>query len=132
MSSKYKYVNEYEIRASPKTIYPYLHNPMNLSEWFADVHTDGDNKVLNFIWDNSDHYAKVVSSRLNKQIKFEFLDEKNGSTDDPNFLEFKLTESELTNSTFLKITDYSEMEDEDDLHELWDGMVQNLKELIGG
>ena len=132
MTAKYKYVQEYEIKASPKTIYPYLNNPMNLSEWFADVHTDGDNKTFNFIWDNADHYARVVSSRLNKQIKFEFLDETKNVADDPSFLEFRLTESELTNSTFLKITDYSEMDDEDDLNELWGGMVHNLKDLIGG
>ncbi|MDX2301746.1 MAG: START-like domain-containing protein [Microscillaceae bacterium] len=130
--TKYKYVEEFEISASPKTIYNYLYSPTNLSEWFAnDVKVDR-NKVFNFIWDEENHFARLVIARANKQVRFEFLDENKEKTEDPEFVEFRLQESELTNSTFLKVTDYSEIESEKDLKDLWEGLITHLREVVGG
>jgi hypothetical protein len=38
----------------------------------------------------------------------------------------------MTQSSFLKITDYSEVENEDDLRELWSQLVGSLREAVGG
>jgi uncharacterized protein YndB with AHSA1/START domain len=130
--NKYKYSEEFEINAPPRVIYPYLQSPVSLAEWFADKVNVDNERVLNFIWDNTDHFAKIVTSRLNKQIKYEFLNDKKQVTPDPNYIEFKLQQSELTNSTFLKVTDYSEMTSMDDLTALWHGLIVQLKEVIGG
>lgn len=130
--TKYKYIEEYEINASPKVIYNYLYSPINLSEWFAnDVRVDR-NKIFNFIWDEENHFAKMVIARTNKQVRFEFLGANKERTDDPEYVEFRLLESELTNSTFLKVTDYSEIDSEKDLEDLWQGLIINLREIIGG
>jgi uncharacterized protein YndB with AHSA1/START domain len=130
--AKYKYTEEFEINAPPRVIYPYLQSPNSLAEWFA-VKVDMDSeKVFNFVWDHTDHYAKIVTSRLNKQIKYEFLGDNKKNTQDPNYIEFKLQESELTNSTFLRVTDYSEMTNPRDLTDLWHGLIAQLKEIIGG
>ena len=130
--AKFKYVKEYEINASVKTIYNYLYSPSNLSEWFAtDVKVDRD-KVFNFVWDEEDHFAKMVVARTNKHIKFEFLDPQREKKENPEFIEFKLFESELTNATFLRVTDYSETDNEDDLTDLWEGLISDLRDVVGG
>ena len=39
---------------------------------------------------------------------------------------------ELTQTTFLKVTDYSDFDDLEELKDLWDGLVEKLKEVVGG
>ncbi len=128
---KYKFNNEYEINASPRSIYPYLQNPNSLSEWFIGPVKSDDQKNYNFIWDNTDHFALLTVSRLNKQVKFEFLDENQEKEDNPNYLDMRLQRSELTDVTYISITDYSEMTDEKDLHDLWEGLITRLREVLG-
>ncbi len=128
---KHKYVDEFEINASPKVIYPYLNSPANLSEWFAAEVKMERGKIFNFVWDDENHYAHLVASRMNKQVRFEFLNAEKEKERNPAYLDFRLQESELTNTTFLRITDYSEMTETEDLQDLWKGLVNNLKEVIG-
>ncbi len=129
---KYKYTEEFEMKASPKVIFSYLVNPAGLAQWFADdVNTD-DYRVFNFIWDNSPHYARIASMRTNKYVKFEFLSDDRKEKTDPAYIEFKLDLNELTQSSFLKVIDYSDTDDEDDLKELWTHLVASLRESVGG
>ncbi|EAY27794.1 START-like domain-containing protein [Microscilla marina] len=128
--TKYKFSSEYEIHASPKRIYSYVHTANGLEQWFATkVEVKGKEKVFNFVWDNEDHFARIVAHRTNKLVKFEFISDEEGKS---NYIEFRLEHNEMTDSTFLKVTDYSEMEDEDDLNGLWDGLVADLREVVGG
>ena len=39
---------------------------------------------------------------------------------------------ELTQTTFLKVSDYSDFDDLGELQDLWDGLVENLKTVVGG
>jgi uncharacterized protein YndB with AHSA1/START domain len=113
-------------------LFSYITNPAGLAQWFADkVNIDG-NKVFNFIWDNKPHYARLSAQRLNRYVKFEFLPDGESGSGDPAYIEFKLDMNELTQSSFLKITDYSETDNEDDLKELWTHLVSNLREIVGG
>ncbi len=128
---KFKFVGEYEVRASCKMIYPYLHSPSGLADWFAEeVKVIGD--CFDFIWDNESHKGRMTSQRLNKSVKFEFLSEIKEDETEAAFIEFKIENNEITGSTFLKITDFSSMNDKEELAELWSGLVQTLKEKIGG
>jgi uncharacterized protein YndB with AHSA1/START domain len=130
--AKYKYVIEFELAGSPKLLYPYLQNPANLQEWFANKVVSDSNKIINFVWDNSNHYAKVTHNQLYKYIRYEFLDEqKQEVKNDPSYLEFRLLQSELTKATFLRVVDYSEMTNEKDLHDLWTGLIEQLKDVAG-
>ncbi|TAF63392.1 MAG: ATPase [Cytophagales bacterium] len=131
--TKYKYVQEFEIQASPKMIFPYLSTAIGLEQWFSEVKMI-DGKIFNFIWDNTNHYAKMTMIRVNKQIKFEFVPDESGEIEEEaaSYIELKLENSELTNTTFMKVIDYSEMTEEADLEELWQGLVHKLKEIIGG
>ena len=129
---RYMYTADFEIKASKKMLYPYLYTASGLAQWMADDVTINEDKVFNFIWDGEDHRARLISHRTNSYVKFEFLPESDGDEDDPAFFELKLDMNELTQSVFLKVTDYSDMDDLDELHDLWSGLVDNLKETVGG
>jgi uncharacterized protein YndB with AHSA1/START domain len=136
--SKFEYNAEYEIRAAVKMVYPYIASPQGLEEWFADRVEVLNDKFLNIHWDNEQHMAKIVSQRNNSMIRYQFVEnmsEEKTKTrtkkQDANFLELKLNYSELTDMTYLLITDYSEMNDEEVLEELWDGLVETLREKLG-
>jgi len=129
---KQKFVTEFEINASKKMLYPYIFSPGGLSAWFADDVNINEDKIYNIIWDNEHHNARMVAHRTNSFVKFEFLPENEDDEDDPSYLEFRLEVNELTESVFLKITDYSDSDDLDELQELWEGMVNTLKETVGG
>ena len=128
---KYKYTEEYELSSSPRIIFTYLQNPASLAEWFAEKVTLDNDKVFNFIWDKTNHYAKIVTIRQNKHIKFEFLDNEKQNIEDAPYIEFKIQQSELTNSSYLKITDYSEMTEPKDLEALWSGLMAQLRQTMG-
>ncbi|PIB34757.1 ATPase [Reichenbachiella sp. 5M10] len=126
--SKFKYIGEYEIKASKKMLYPYLSTASGLSQWFADDVNIDEDKVFTFVWDWDESRAKIVSHRTHSQVKFEFISED----EDPNYLEFKLEMNEITQEVFIRVTDYSEMDDEQELADLWGSLMSNLKELVGG
>lgn len=125
--SKVKYVGEFEFNASKKMLYPYLNSASGLSQWFADDVNINPDKSFVFLWDGQESQAKIATSRLNEQVKFKFISED----EDPNYVEFKLDKNELTGSVYLQVTDYSDM-DEDEAAELWDSLVNDLKEIVGG
>lgn len=130
--SKFLFTGDFEINASKQMLYQYLNSASGLSQWFADDVTIDEDKVYNFIWDEEDHKAKMVSHRTNHYVKFEFLPENGEKDEDPAYFEIRLELNELTQSVFIKITDYSEMEDVDELYDLWQGLIDNLKETVGG
>lgn len=136
--NKFEYNAEYEIRAAVKMVYPYIASPQGLEEWFADRVEVLNDKFLNIHWNNEQHMAKIVSQRYNAMIRYEFVEKidtnkpkTKGKKRDNNFLELKLNYSELTDTTYLVITDYSEMNDEEVLEDLWDGLIETLREKLG-
>lgn len=131
-SSKFKYVAEYAINASPRLLFPYLSTAGNLAQWFCDDVKLTPDHHFNFIWDGDDHFATVTNFRLNRTIRFVFLGTAQQAGRDPNYIDFAIETSELTGEQFLRITDYSEEHDVIELRELWDGLIQTLREIIGG
>lgn len=129
--SKFEYVGEFEINASKKMLYPYLSSASGLSQWFADDVNIDEDKLYTIIWDGEENFAKMVSHRTNSHVRFEFLP-KDDDDDDPNYVEFKLDMNELTQAVFIRITDYSDMDDEEELRELWENLIADLKEIVGG
>ena len=127
--SKYKFTAEYELRASPKMLFPYVSTASGLSQWFASKVNTMPNQQFDFIWDGESHPARLATLRQNKSVKFDFLP-ANGERDH-GYIEFRLDVSDLTQSTFLKITDYSSNTDEADLKALWNGLMDNLREIVG-
>lgn len=130
--SKHKFTCEYEVHAGIKMLFTYLSTPKGLEEWFAEKVVVSNDKTYNIYWDNENHPAKIISQRLNKAIRFQFLDENDDvETQDFSFLDFKVEHNEFTQTSFLKIIDYSEMDNQEDLYDLWDGLIAILKEKVG-
>ena len=117
------------MRASKKMLFPFISSASGLSQWFADnVNVNNEDKGFIFIWDGEEKRARIVSSRINHHVKFEFLD---GNESDPNYVEFVLDTNELTNTVFIRVTDYSDM-DVEEAQDLWDSLIHDLKEIVGG
>ncbi|UBM59554.1 ATPase [Marinilongibacter aquaticus] len=124
--SKFKFVEEYPFKTSPKVLYNYISTPGGLQQWFANnVSVDSDHNY-NIEWDGGVHTASV-SKRINKSAKYDFQGDDEG-----NSLELKLIQGELDGATYLQIIDVSDNEDEEDLRDLWDGLINELKEIVGG
>lgn len=126
--NKRKFVHETEINASKKMLYPYLSTPSGLAQWFADDVNINEDKVFNFLWEDEDHPARLVGHRTNGYVKFEFVDDD----EDPNYIEFKLEENELTQSVFLKVVEYSDFDDQEEQQAVWENLLMTLKETVGG
>ncbi|MEY4383020.1 MAG: hypothetical protein RI995_562, partial [Bacteroidota bacterium] len=121
------YQFEFEIKASPKVLFPYLSSASGLQQWFADKVTVKNSADFNFIWDNENHLASLISQKLNKFVKFEF--EGNQKS---RLLEMSLQVSEVSNTTYLQIIDSaSNFKSDEDAEELWEFLTDKLKEIVG-
>jgi len=131
-ATKTKFIREYPVNASAKLLYPYLSTPSGLSQWFCDDVLVDEDKVFNFVWDGRNHYAEMTSHRTNRSVRFLFLDEHKQHAADSSYIDFSIESSELTQEQFLKVVDYSEGEDVEELSELWEHLLQKLREIVGG
>lgn len=135
--SRIKFENEYEMKASQKILYPYLNTPSGLAQWFADDVKIDEDKVFHFYWNDEQQQARLVARRNEHFVRFEYL--SNGapatevfSNDELPYIEFLLEKNEITQSVFLKVTDCTEMDDEEEWHDLWESMINTLREAVGG
>ncbi len=131
-TTKKLYTNDFEVHASIKMLYPYIETASGLSEWFADNVTISPDKVYTFVWVNEDHRAVMSGHRANHFVKFEYLSESKEDEKDPSYFELRLEVNELTQTTFLKVVDYSNFDDQAELNDLWEGLVENLRTVVGG
>jgi hypothetical protein len=133
MAKKKLFTGDYEVHASIKMLYPYIQTASGLAEWFADdVKINNQSKVFTFIWDNEEHKARQSAHRTNHFARFEFLPENPEDEKDPSYFELRLEFNELTQSVFLKVYDYSDIQDMKELGDLWHGLVDQLRKTVGG
>ena len=132
MVKKQLFTADYELHASVKMLYPYIQTASGLSEWFADNVKISPEKVFTFVWDNEEHKAVISSHRTNHFVRFEYLPETAEDKKDPAYFELSLEVNELTQMTFLKVYDYSDFNDMEELQDLWDGLVDKPKTVVGG
>ncbi|MEZ7853818.1 MAG: START-like domain-containing protein [Cyclobacteriaceae bacterium] len=126
--NKSKFIGEYSINASRKMLFPYISTASGLSQWFADDVNITEDKVYTMLWDGEVNRARIVSIKVNQHIKFEFEGEDD---DDLNSIEIRLEMNELTQEVYIKITDYSDLDDQE-VSDLWEGLIHDLKEIVGG
>ena len=124
--SKHKFVGEFPFKTSPKVLYNYISTPGGLQQWFAENVSIDSDRNFHIEWDNEVHIASV-SKRLNKSAKYDFIGDDEG-----NSLELKLISGELDGSTYLQVIDISDNDNDEDLNDLWLGLVDDLKDIVGG
>jgi len=130
--TKKLFTADFEIHASIKMLYPYIQTASGLSEWFADDVNISPEKVFTFVWDHEEHKAIMSAHRTNHFARFEYLPETKEDEKDPSYFELRLEVNELTQTTFLKVIDYSDFDDLEEMQDLWDGLIENLKMVVGG
>lgn len=137
--SKIRFENEYEMRASQKILYPYLDTPSGLARWFADDVKIDEDKIFHFFWNDESQRARITARRRDQFVRFEYLPEgaiaqviAGGASDEElPYIELLLEKSEITQSVYLKVIDCTDV-DEEECRELWEGMVNTLRETVGG
>ena len=124
MAEKTKIQLEYIINSSPRILFPYLVEPNELAQWFADdvIYHDG---IYEFIWDDESNRAKISVSKENKSVKYKWID------DEPNYFEMEIIQDELTNDVALAITDHVKDENLEDRKKIWDNSIKYLQNVIG-
>ncbi|MDO7873690.1 START-like domain-containing protein [Hymenobacter sp. ASUV-10] len=130
--NKTRFVAEYPINASPKILFPYLSTASGLARWFCDDVRYVEGQRFNFIWDRENHYAEIATQRLNKAVRFVFLDDRRQPIADANSLEFSLDYSEVTDEVYLRVVDYSPTVEAEEQQEMWESLVYKLREQVGG
>ncbi|MBX2901618.1 MAG: ATPase [Cyclobacteriaceae bacterium] len=113
-------------------LYPYIQTASGLAEWFADDVRISPEKVFTFIWDHEERKATMSAHRINHFVKFQYLPESPEDQDDPSYFELRLELNELTQTTFLRVVDYSDFDDQEELADLWEGLLENLRKVVGG
>ena len=67
-----------------------------------------------------------INSRTDSFVRFHWTDEEPRT-----FFELKIYYIELTNDHTLEITDFAEEGEEDDLTNLWDSQIEELRRVCG-
>jgi uncharacterized protein YndB with AHSA1/START domain len=130
---KSKFVAEFEIKSSPKVLFPYISTAAGLEQWFAEKVTSLSDSRFIIQWDGEENVVKQTVFRLNKQVKyvFESNTESKEFDEDGSYIEMRLDVSDLTQSTYLRIVDHTQSMDEQELTFVWDGLIESLKEIVG-
>ena len=116
-------------------LYPYINTASGLSQWFADDVIVDENKIYTFSWDEEQAQARLAAQRLNKFVKFEFLDDTSKDSDttaDNPTVEIRLEENDLTGTVFLNVNDSVTADNEEEFRALWNQMADSLREIVGG
>jgi uncharacterized protein YndB with AHSA1/START domain len=124
-SKREMFTLEYPIRCSPAILFEFLATPVGLAEWFADRVDQRDNKYL-FTWNGSTDIAEVMESVENEFVRYKWDYYKKGE-----FFEFGIVQSNVTNETILRITDFADKNELKDQTQLWNTQVTDLKHRIG-
>lgn len=117
---------EFVLNTSVKVLYSRLSTTTGLNEWYADKVTEKDN-IFTFEWEGVEESAKLVASKDLSMVRFHWLE----SEDDDSYFEFRIEEHELTNDVALIVTDFAIDDEEDEVVELWNTQIANLRRVIG-
>lgn len=83
--------------------------------------------MFSFRWGKTEmRTAELINSRTDSFVRFHWTDEEPRT-----FFELKIYYIELTNDHTLEITDFAEEGEEDDLTNLWDSQIEELRRVCG-
>jgi uncharacterized protein YndB with AHSA1/START domain len=129
--SKNKLTFEFEVNAPASLLFSYLTVPKSLKQWFAEDVIEDKDGTINFKWDGEDHIARIAQQKQNQYIRYEFLTPETNPTEPASYIEFRIETNELTQTSFIKITDFYMEESEQDTTVLWKNLITDLKEVLG-
>lgn len=124
-TTKVKYSLEFEFRSSPKILFNCLCDSSGLAGWFADEVRTKD-RIYTFVWEGGESYAKLVAIKDQHLVRFQWLDDTDGT-----YFQFEIKEDDITSDIALEITDFANLGDREASIRLWESQVQSLRMLLG-
>ncbi len=124
-TTKVKYTLEFDFRSSPKILFNALSDSSGLAGWFADEVKTKDN-VYTFVWEGGESYAKLVGIKDQLLVRFQWLDDTDGT-----YFQFEIKEDDITSDIALILTDFANPGEKDTSIRLWESQVQKLRMLLG-
>ncbi len=118
---------EFLFRASPTIIYKFLTTPDCLIRWFCDDCNVVDGRFT-FEWDGEEEEAVVLEDIENEQLKLEWEE----YADENEYLDFKISRSEVTGETILEITAFCDADEVEQEQQFWATQMEALGRATGG
>jgi uncharacterized protein YndB with AHSA1/START domain len=112
-------------KASPTIVYKFLTTPDCLIRWYCDECKITESEHY-FEWDGEGESAAVL-----EDIEDEYLKLKLEDSEDDEFLEFKLTRSEVTGDTILEITGFCDDNEVEEEEQFWQTKGEDLRRSMG-
>ena len=108
-------------------IWTMLTTPSGLSKWFADeVDLDGD--TFTFKWGKEEfRTARILEITKGKLLTLHWLDDEEQHT----FMRLEISQCELTQDILLKVTDFAEPDEAEELKTLWYNQLEALRRVSG-
>lgn len=126
--SKISFELEFLLKTSPKVLENMLSTPSGLSEWFADDVNIKDD-IFTFFWDGSQEEARILTKKLNGKVKFQWLSDEEDGND--AYFEIRYEVDPMTKAVILKITDFAEPDEIEEVQQLWEQQISDLKRVLG-
>lgn len=124
-----KFTFEYLFYTTPQSLYRFVSTPVGLSQWFADkvIQKNSSDDFFTVWWGKAESNIKILYLRDNVSAKY-CWEEDFGSE---YFFEFEIQQHEMTKEVSLKITDFAEHDELDDIESIWNENIKRLKRKLG-
>jgi uncharacterized protein YndB with AHSA1/START domain len=120
------YTLEFIIKTSPTIVYKFLTTPSCLIRWFCDkVEIDGEK--FSYYWGEDEEVAYLVDDFEDEYLRFQWEEAES----DEEYLEFKMSVSDVTRETVFEIIDYCDEDEVADQKQLWRNQIEAMKKAMG-
>ncbi len=118
---------EYPLNGNSRNIiWNFIGTTGGLEAWMADRITE-NNGVYTFQWGKEEtREAELLGCREGVYIRFHWLDEG-----PKTYFELRINVSELTKAHILEITEMARNEEEEDLIQMWESQMEDLRRVAG-
>lgn len=117
---------EFIIRTSPTIVYKFLTTPSCLIRWFCDkVEIDGEK--FSYYWGDEEEVAYLIDDFEDEYLRFQWEEAES----DEEYLEFKMSVSDVTRETVFEIVDYCDEDEVADQKQLWSNQIDAMKKAMG-
>ena len=117
---------EYIFRASPAIVYAFVTTPECLVRWYCDD-VDIVSDIYTFFWSNNAETAYMIDDIEEERVRYKW---KNAAENE--YLEFRIYKADITNETILEVTDFCDEDEEDEIRDLWNTLMVEMKKETGG
>ncbi len=118
---------EYPLNGNSRNIvWNFIGTVGGLEAWMADKITE-HKEVYTFQWGKDEtRDAQLLGRREGAYIRFHWLDEA-----PKTYFELRINVSELTKAHVLEITEIANNEEEEDLRQMWESQMEELRRVAG-